>query len=143
MSGALSDFKQCKEDDPDYRKAPVAIEKITKRRRQGRSELLVDVIGPLGISIAAAAVFLFAQLNFLFQGTAIRTWFRLPALSSVTEPAVYSLLTFGSLLFMIAGLYLPKVLKLKVGGIELEKAAIDQVSAPSTLGISRSGSLKD
>jgi hypothetical protein len=41
---------------------------------------------------------------------------------------------------MIAGLYLPKVLKLKVAGIELEKASVNQVSAPSTLDISRSRS---
>jgi hypothetical protein len=50
---------------------------------------------------------------------------------------IYTALTFGSLLFMVAGLYRPKVLKLKVPGIELEKASLDQISAPSPLGISR------
>ena len=42
---------------------------------------------------------------------------------------------------MIAGLYLPKVLKLKIPGIELEKASVEQVSAPSSLDIGRSGSV--
>jgi hypothetical protein len=44
-------------------------------------------------------------------------------------------LTFGSLLFMVAGLYLERMQKLKVPGIELAKTATDQVSAPSSLGI--------
>jgi hypothetical protein len=53
---------------------------------------------------------------------------------------VYSSLTFTSLLFMVAAVYLPQLLKLKLPGIELEKASVDQVSAPS-IGISRSVSL--
>jgi hypothetical protein len=43
---------------------------------------------------------------------------------------------------MIAGLSLPKLLKLKVAGIELEKTAISQVSAPVSLDIPRSGLFK-
>jgi len=48
----------------------------------------------------------------------------------------YALLTFGSLLFMVVGLYLPQILKLRVAGIELEKSSIDQAGAGGTLGIS-------
>jgi tetratricopeptide (TPR) repeat protein len=55
----------------------------------------------------------------------------------------YALLTFGSLLFMVVGLYLPQILKLKVAGIELEKSSIDQAAvgdqafAGGTLGVSK------
>jgi superkiller protein 3 len=55
----------------------------------------------------------------------------------------YALLTFGSLLFMVVGLYLPQILKLKVAGIELEKSSVDQATvgdqafAGGTLGISK------
>jgi tetratricopeptide (TPR) repeat protein len=55
----------------------------------------------------------------------------------------YSLLTFGSLMFMVIGLYLPQILKLKVAGIELEKSSIDQATggdqavAASSLGIGK------
>ena len=49
----------------------------------------------------------------------------------------YALLTFGSLLFMVVGLYLPQILKLRVAGIELEKSSIDQAGAGGTLGISK------
>ena len=47
----------------------------------------------------------------------------------------YALLTFGSLIFMVAGLYLPQILKLKVAGIELEKSSVDQIGTGGTLGI--------
>jgi hypothetical protein len=36
---------------------------------------------------------------------------------------------------MIAGLYLPRVLKISVAGINLEKSAVDQIATPSTFGI--------
>ena len=49
----------------------------------------------------------------------------------------YALLTFGSLLFMVVGLYLPQILKLRVAGIELEKSSVDQASTGGTLGISK------
>jgi hypothetical protein len=47
----------------------------------------------------------------------------------------YSLLTFGALVFMIAGLYLPQMLKLKVGVIELQKSSIDQISTAVPIAI--------
>jgi len=47
----------------------------------------------------------------------------------------YALLSFGSLIFMIAGLYLPQILKLKVAGIELEKSSVDQITTAGSLGI--------
>ena len=102
---------------------------------------MVDLFGPLVIFTAGAAVFLFAQLDFFFRDTSIRSLFGLSAKSSALDAKVYVILTFGALLFMIAGLYLPNVLKLKVPGIELEKASVERVSAPSALGISRFGSL--
>jgi len=49
----------------------------------------------------------------------------------------YILLTFGYLLFMVVGLYLPQILKLKVGSIELEKSTVDQIRTSGTLGISK------
>ena len=143
LLGARCDFLRCKKLDPHNRKAPTAIEKINKRLGRGVKDSWADVTGPAIVLIFAAAVFVFAQLDFFFQGSAIHTFLRLPWPGVIKDATFYSVLSFGSLLFMIAGLYLRKVLKLKVFGIELEKAAIDQVSAPSTLGISRSGALID
>ena len=49
----------------------------------------------------------------------------------------YAVLTFGALIFMVAGLYLPQILKLKVAGIQLEKSSAEQITTPSALGISK------
>ena len=108
--------------------------KNTQRLRRRAGGSFVDLFGPLVIFISATFVFLFAQLNFAFPNL-----FWLPVQRSPVGCEVYVVLTFGALLFMIAGLYLPKVLKLKIPGIELEKASVERVSAPSALDISRSG----
>jgi hypothetical protein len=135
LKAALNDFRNCNEVDPLYSKARAAIEKINKRLRRRRGQFLVDVLGPIIIFCLSALLFLFAQLAF------ICSWFKvLPANALVNDPLVYSSLTFTSLLFMVAAVYLPQLLKLKLPGIELEKASVDQVSAPS-IGISRSVSL--
>jgi hypothetical protein len=57
--------------------------------------------------------------------------------SSGIEMGSYAGLTFGSLLFMVVGLYLPQVLKLSVAGISIEKTTVDQAQAGSKLGISK------
>jgi hypothetical protein len=101
----------------------------------------VDVFGPLAIFTAGAAVFLFTQLDFFFPNAKVRELFWLPMKSQAMDAKYYVVLTFGALIFMIAGLYLPKVLKLKVPGIELEKASVERASAPSALDIGRFGSL--
>ncbi len=51
----------------------------------------------------------------------------------------YFLLTFDSLTFIIIGVYLPQLLKLKVGGsgIEIEKSSIDQIKVSGPLGITK------
>jgi tetratricopeptide (TPR) repeat protein len=123
---ALSDFRRCKQADQSHSKASAAIEKIAKRLRSQISGSFLDLFGPLVIFVASTFVFLVAQHDFLFREAAVRP-----------DAKVYIALTFGALVFMVAGLYLPKVLKLKVPGIELEKTSIDRVAAPSTLDIKR------
>ena len=49
----------------------------------------------------------------------------------------YVLISFGAILFMIAGLYLPKLLKLKVGVIEIEKNSPSEINEISLLGIQK------
>jgi hypothetical protein len=132
LDAALDDFwnckEKCKEVDPLNSKAHAAIEKINTSRRQRRSELLVDVFGPVTIFCFSVLVFLFAQLAFMNK------------LLQQIDATAYGSLTFASLLFMVAAVYLPQLLKLKLPGIELEKTSIDRVSARS-IGIGRSGSL--
>lgn len=55
----------------------------------------------------------------------------------LTDLGYYVLLTFGSLIFMIAGFYLPNLLKLKFGTIELEKGPAAQITPSGGLDISK------
>ncbi|MCZ6702003.1 MAG: tetratricopeptide repeat protein, partial [Ignavibacteria bacterium] len=53
------------------------------------------------------------------------------------DSALYATLTFGSIIFMIAGLYLKEMTKLRLGAIELEKTSGQEVTISSSLGINR------
>lgn len=53
-------------------------------------------------------------------------------------PGFYALITFASLLFIIAGFYLPQMLKLKVGAIEIEKNTVSSASIGASIGIEKS-----
>jgi hypothetical protein len=59
-----------------------------------------------------------------------------PALHESIEAGYYALLTFGALLFMIAGLYLQQLSKLKFGGFELEKTSQAETKVIGSLGVS-------
>ncbi len=49
--------------------------------------------------------------------------------AGVFDATTYALFTFGTLVFMIIGLFLPSVTKLKVAGVEMDKNAVDTVKA--------------
>jgi len=49
----------------------------------------------------------------------------------------YFLFSFGSLMFAVVGLYLPQILKIKFGSIEVEKSAVEQITTSGTLGIKK------
>jgi len=49
----------------------------------------------------------------------------------------YLALTFGSVLLLIAGAYLPQLTSLKLAGVQLEKASAERVETRTTLTISR------
>ena len=53
------------------------------------------------------------------------------------DSAQYTVLTFGSMTFMVISLYLPQLLTLKIAGIELEKSTVDQIKTTGPLGITK------
>jgi len=132
LFAALRDFSQCKH----HAQAPTARTKIKKYLMRTVLESFLAKLGAYAMFTAMAAVFVLVQLDFFFHGYGL-----LSPKKGIEDPLTYGTLTFGSFLFMIAALYLPDLLKLKVPGIELEKTAANQVSSPSSLGISRPGGL--
>jgi tetratricopeptide (TPR) repeat protein len=125
---ALRDFRDCKRNP----QAHTAQTKIIAYLLQTTQESFLAWLGPLVMFCAATAVFVFVQLDFFFHGNGF-----VSSKNGTDGPITYGTLTFGALAFMIAALYLPNLSKFKVAGIELEKTVANQVSAPSSLGISR------
>jgi hypothetical protein len=100
-------------------------EKTEKRLSRFSPQWLTEKVGPLVISGLSLLIFFASQVGFYI------------AHSKKDYIGYYALFTFGSLIFMVAGLYLPQILKLKVAGIELEKSSVDQITTSGTLGISK------
>jgi len=125
LHNALKDFKECERKDPDHHKAKRAVARLKERLRFFSGEHIRDVVAPLVIFFLSALAFLAIQGSF---------YFKFPAEIDVK---LYVPMTFGLLMFMVAGIYLPQILRLKVGSIELEKSSIDQVRPSGTLEISK------
>jgi hypothetical protein len=103
-----------------------AIDKLEKRLYHFSRRSALERIGPWLLTLLSLVVFFLSQANFFLgmPGKQIDTGY-------------YVLLTFGSLMFILAGLTLAQLLKLKVAGIELEKSAVDQITTSGGLGISK------
>ncbi len=152
LNKALQDFKDCSKNDTRHYKAKRALEKIKKKSRDFQPQRLMEKLGPAAIFFFSIIVFSLAQYGFFFAQT------NQPEKSANTVTSVaqtkppekstntaklldttnYTLLTFGSLGFMAVALYLPQILKLKIGTVELEKSAVDQIKTSVELGIRRS-----
>jgi tetratricopeptide (TPR) repeat protein len=90
---------------------------LTEELRKAGGE---EAAAKFGVQLATASA----------VGTAIQGW-------RPVETGYAVLLMFGSIIFMVAGLYLQQISKLKFGGLELEKSSGDQTRVATSLGISK------
>lgn len=127
LTSALRDFRISRDLDRDRDKAQRAADRVADRRRRADAERRKNGIGSVLVGSLATLVFVLAQLTFYFHFSP------LPHVSGT----YYSTFTFGSLLFIIAGLYLPNLRRLKLVGIELEKKPVEQIGASMPLGVTR------
>ena len=126
---AKDDFNRCSGLDEDNHKAKRAAQKIEKSLSLFRPQRLLEKIGPLAVFGTSLLLFLATQ------ALVISHYYR--DFPKIIDKGVYIGVTFGSMVFMIAGLYLPQILKLKVPGFSIEKSSVDQVTTPGTLGIEK------
>jgi tetratricopeptide (TPR) repeat protein len=119
---ARINFETALKEDPEYYKAQRALNSIKEGLRP--QERWLEKWAPFTILAMAFFLFVLTQVSFLRQGKFYDLKYYVPV-------------SFGALVLMIAGFYLPKLLKLKVAGIELEKSAVDQVSSLRGLEISK------
>jgi tetratricopeptide (TPR) repeat protein len=135
LRAALSDFKTSYQKDKCNIKAKRACEKLSLRLSYTRSQQALRSAGPPTIFAISLILFIITQYLF-FTGKAVFWDEAAKGLRSMGE-SYHALLTFGSLIFMIAGLSLPQLLKIKIAGVELEKSAVEQAQSWSNLGISK------
>jgi hypothetical protein len=126
LNKARADFRRAKDNDSENYKAARALEKIGKRFGFRAAQRLIEKLGPWILFLLSLSVFGVAQFS-VFKQRPIKD----------LNAGYYVLLTFGSLIWMVASISLPQLLKLKVAGIELEKNAVDQITTPTALEISR------
>ncbi len=122
LQKALEDFLKCSENDPDNHRAKRSKEKLEKMLIRFSPQKLRDIAGPCMIIFLSLFVFALTQIIFIL-GKPVPI-----------DSGYYALLTFGSLIFMVAGLYLSQITKLKLGTIELEKSSAE-ITSPITRGI--------
>ena len=121
---AYKDFEECVKNNPEHHKAKRAFKKMEARIARFSPESVRGKWGPFIIIGLSFLTFVFSQVGFFSV--------------KIIPIGYHILLTFGSLLFIVVGLYLPHILKLKVGGIELEKSSVDQIRTTTPLGIEKS-----
>jgi tetratricopeptide (TPR) repeat protein len=113
---AARDFRNALEDHSKDYKAERSLQQVKEELNQRALYRGSEGLGSVLVTALALLVFALVQAGFFLgmNGVSISVGY-------------YVLLTFGSLLFMIAGLTLPQLLKLKVGTVELEKRSVEQV----------------
>ncbi|MBI4377606.1 MAG: tetratricopeptide repeat protein [Nitrospinae bacterium] len=124
---AMKDFNNCFANDHGHNKAKRAKEKLEKRLSRFSPQRFMEKGGPPLIVTLSLITFILSTISFFFGKPN----------DYIKDPLHYAVLTFGSLIFMVAGLYLPQILKLKVGSVELEKSPVEQITTQIPLGISR------
>jgi tetratricopeptide (TPR) repeat protein len=134
LSKALESFQDALRMDPAHPQAATAIDRVRQEQWQRRSTALLGSWLPL--SLAGICAFLILIVNLFFFVPLLRETLGADFKTEVT-PGSYAMLVLGLLVLLIASVSLPQLLKLKVPGVALEKAAVEQPKGPAQLEIGR------
>lgn len=127
LTHALNDFKSCVENDPEHYKGDRAKQKIVDRRKVFTADWVTRKGAPLLIVFSALVILAEAQM----------AHYQIVKGLEKIQVGEYSALTFGALMFIVIGLFLPQIQKLKGAGIELEKSPVNQITTSAGLGIKK------
>lgn len=115
-----NDLEACLRNNSENYLAVWALNRLRKRK-ESLANSLIEYIGPWMVVIPSLLILVVSIISFLGILP-----FHEKALGSQMNKSDFATLFFGSLTFLIIGLSLPQILKLKVVGIELEKQSLDQ-----------------
>ena len=121
---AERDFRECATLDVTQHMAQRAGEKVRRRLKWHASQAFAERMGPALVAGLALVVFALTQASVLAQEPI-----------SKVDGSMYALLSFGALLFVVAGLCLPRLLRLKIAGMELEQSALERAPLPRRVGV--------
>ncbi len=124
LVGALEDFVVAKETGINAHMAERGATRVRERLKRISSAGLTESYAPLVIAISALVVLVTVQIGFFVD----------ESFSKHLGSSSYTVLTTSLLVLAAIGFYLPQVLKLKLGGIEVEKSTT-QVSQGATLNL--------
>ena len=128
LSDALHSFQRCARLDRDHCKAETAKDKLDKLLNKRPLHWIPEKLVPWLVLGPSLFVLILTQVMFVLG------FVRTP---KALDTASYIALTFGSLIFVVVGLFLPEIQKLKGAGIELEKSTVTQISTSASLGITK------
>ena len=136
LNEAKEDFRKCLKIDPDHLKAHKALKKLDKRIGNFLSpQKIRESYAPLIVVFLSFFVFLAGQFLYFFGKPVFQETIVFTDAISFTN---YVILSFNALLFLIAGLYLPQILKIKFGTLELEKdVSVKQMKPIGPIGIEK------
>lgn len=129
LHGAKKDFIKCLEYDSDNHKARHHKEKIEKFINPFSHQILMEKIGPGIIFISSIIVLIINQFIYIYQFFDRTKYY--------IDIVYYTTITFVTLIFVIIGIYLPQILKLKIAGIEIEKGITNQITTHKMFDIKR------
>ncbi len=112
---ALRDFEAATNTGVDSHRAKRAAASVRSRLKGFTVRTLAENIAPWTIAAVSFVLLVLVQVAFLSEG----------GFSGGKSTAAYASLTLSLVVLMVAGFYLPQVLKLKLGGIQLEKATTE------------------
>lgn len=126
LERASADFKCCVKNDPEHYKGERAMHKLLDRHKTSSGDWFTRKIAPWLIIVPALAIFVEAQM----------AHYEMVSLAKIGV-GEYSAITFGAMMFIVIGLFLPQIQKLKGAGIELEKSPVNQITTSAALGIKK------
>ena len=125
IAKAVKAFRQARDTDPTYLQPRAALERVSREQRERRQRRMLETVAPVVLGIVCLVLLVLLHLGY-FVGPVRHA---LPAtFQAKLTPTSYTLLLFGLLILLVAVISLPQLLKLKLGGVSLEKAPLEHAT---------------